>query len=900
MIENKRVIGVCVTKVQDSTRCEYIEYLYRLAAEQGYKLIVFNSFMDFYYQNTFDEGAKSVYDIINYDIIDALVILSTGFHNRAVVEEIKEKAKARKMPVLLVNDEAEDCYCVVGDYESAFKSVVNHVIREHGVTDTFFIAGNKEGDPVSAKRLQCYKEVLEENGIAFDENKVDYGEYWSEPTKQAVRRRIESGEKPPRAVICANDYMAMSVCEVLKEYGYRIPEDVIVTGFDGISAAGYFNPGLTTCNENLEGLAALSFDVLKRALDEKIPCGVFKNEFQPCISESCGCKRLAKQDFRGATVDLCRFVDEMEMHEDSMYAWIDRMLEVADMKVFYSSLAKHILKNSYVCLNQDFIATAMGNSTERGSTRLSDGLVVIASKSEQDIAKSDKINLADMVPNMQEWLQEDTLCVLTSIYVGNEVCGYYAVKTNALYDIRQRIKRVSQSMNIVFNATMSYLRQKNMKLSIENAALMNQVTGLPNLKGLAKWFEEFSANMENRKKPLSVSVYGLPKYTYIYENYGIEDVEEALRFVAEALRIANTTDCYIAHIAEDEFVVINYFSDTDSVSDTINSATSVFYSVVEGFNANSKKDYYVEINCGCTVIDAGWEGALESFIKIANSEMYMNRLKMGTGAAVKEKFTSKDNYKAFELLIEKNLFHYYFQPIVNAKNGEIYAYEALMRTDASIGMNPFEVLETAKEYNRLYEIEKATMFNVMERFVMEREKFGNRKVFINTIPGYFLNAEDNGLLVEKYGVYMGNFIFELTEQDTVSDEELNAIKRLNGEMTSNQVAIDDYGTGHSNIMNLMRYAPQIIKIDRFLIEDIHKNQNKQLFVRSTIEFARLNNIKVLAEGVETSNELRMVIDLGVDYIQGYYTGRPVPEPITEIDPDIRKEILDALPLFGCA
>ena len=71
-----------------------------------------------------------------------------------------------------------------------------------------------------------------------------------------------------------------------------------------------------------------------------------------------------------------------------------------------------------------------------------------------------------------------------------------------------------------------------------------------------------------------------------------------------------------------------------------------------------------------------------------------------------------------------------------------------------------------------------------------------------------------------------------------------------------------------------------------------------MFVRSTVEFAKINHIQVLAEGVETSNELRMVIDLGVDFIQGYYTGRPAPQPIQAIKEDIRREIIDANPLFG--
>ncbi len=70
-----------------------------------------------------------------------------------------------------------------------------------------------------------------------------------------------------------------------------------------------------------------------------------------------------------------------------------------------------------------------------------------------------------------------------------------------------------------------------------------------------------------------------------------------------------------------------------------------------------------------------------------------------------------------------------------------------------------------------------------------------------------------------------------------------------------------------------------------------------MFVRSTIDFARINGIKVLAEGVETSDEMRTVIDLGVDLIQGYYTARPAVIPIPSIHEDIRKEIRDTTPLF---
>ncbi len=896
MINNRRVIAVCITKMQSTGRSDFLNRLHYRALRQGYKLIVYNSFVDFFRKDAFDEGSRAVYELIDFDIVDAVVIHEESYHNKSIIEDIICRASERNVPVILINGEDERCISVVGDYDGAFRRVITHVVKEHGATDTFFIAGN-ENDPISDRRIRCYKEALEENGIAYDESRVAYGHYWEEPTKEIIRSIASDGQKLPQAIICANDYMAIAVCEELAEFGLRVPQDVIVTGFDGVPAATYFSPAITTCKENIESVARATVEAVDSALSGGTR-KMFTAEFTPLIAESCGCLKFSDIDYRTVAAAIYHDYDEMCMHEDHMFSQIDHALEIHDMNSLYTAVAGCMLEKSYVCLKNDFVAFAMGTVQDMKKAEHDDEYIVIPSRYSGGASNISSMPASQLLPTLEAWAENNDSYILNSIHVGDVVCGYYAVSTENILYCRNKIKRVLKTINVGFNIVINHFRQANMRISIERAARQNPVTGLPNLKGAIKWFKEFSSVEENHSKAISISVYGLPKYTYIFENYGIENTEAALRLVAETLKLANTKNCLVGHIAEDEFVVINYYDDPTDIGPTIENATAVFYSVIESYNKESGKPYFIEVNCGCTVASTGWTGELEGFIKFANSEMYMNRLKSGMGSAVKEEAAPKTHYKTFDLLIEKNLFSYHFQPIVSAKNGEIYGYEALMRTDSSIGMNPLEVLDTAKEYNRLYDIEKATLFNVMERFSNEKEKFGDAKVFINTIPGHFLNGEDADLLIKRYGDRMANCVFELTEQDAVTDDELEAIRRFSPDNNAtNHVAIDDYGAGHSNIVNLMRYAPQVIKIDRFLITDIHKNQNKQLFVRSTIEFARINNIMVLAEGVETSNELHTVIDLGVDLIQGYYTGKPVPEPVQGIKPEIKQEIVQANPLY---
>jgi len=243
-------------------------------------------------------------------------------------------------------------------------------------------------------------------------------------------------------------------------------------------------------------------------------------------------------------------------------------------------------------------------------------------------------------------------------------------------------------------------------------------------------------------------------------------------------------------------------------------------------------------------------------------------------------------------IILKNDFRYAFQPIVSATSGDIYAYEALMRAESDGPVSPLAVLEAARKCGKLYDVEKATFFNVLATMQERLPEFGNRLVFINSIPGYMLSSEDYKTLKAQYQELFKQMIVEITEETELSDKELYELLRRSTQGGFG-LAIDDYGTGYSNTTNLLRYLPNCVKIDRLLISDIHQDQKKQHFVKSLIEFAHENGFKALAEGVETSAELKCIIQFGVDLVQGYYTGRPTFDILQEINPVIKNEIINA-------
>ena len=249
----------------------------------------------------------------------------------------------------------------------------------------------------------------------------------------------------------------------------------------------------------------------------------------------------------------------------------------------------------------------------------------------------------------------------------------------------------------------------------------------------------------------------------------------------------------------------------------------------------------------------------------------------------------KKEMETVERILIENSLNYFFQPIVDTTTGNIFAYEALMRSGIP-KLSPLKILKYAESLGRLGDIEKATFVNVIKIIEEKAALFEGKKVFINSIPGIKLPEKDREIVVKCISDNSEKIVVEITESAEMKDDDFDRFRSFTRDIGVG-TAVDDYGTGYSNISNLLRYMPEYVKIDRALISNVQNDMNKQHFVREIVKFCHDGDIKALAEGVETSEELAMVISLGVDLIQGYYTARPSAEIIENIDPKIQNEII---------
>lgn len=430
------------------------------------------------------------------------------------------------------------------------------------------------------------------------------------------------------------------------------------------------------------------------------------------------------------------------------------------------------------------------------------------------------------------------------------------------------------------------------KRQIKSEDIWDDMTGLYNLRGFLDELADLKKKTDKENKRICLVSMDIEHLSNINRAYGYTEGNAIIIALSKIVKQSLNPGEFAGHLGSDEFIVaMSLAQDEEHYQKEYMKG---IVSAIDNSLEFSEKDYTIELNFGVGYLDKDTEATIEECV---NGVLYSkqnnkdNRRKsvFVTEGELAQEYNEEEDKLVVEI-IEQNKLRYAFQPIVSAKDGQILAYEALMRSDTEPRVSPLTILKYASKNGKSYDLVKLTFANLMPRLKELKQKYENRRLFINTIPGFLLTEEDFNKYVVSNKDMLDHLVLEITEQRELEDEALQIINSRR-EINGFSLAIDDFGSGCSNTNSLLRYMPEVIKLDRLLISGIDQNTKKQYFVNSIITFAKTNAMAVLAEGVETEEELRMVIRLGVDFIQGFYTAKPAFEFLDEVPDEVKNTII---------
>ena len=235
-----------------------------------------------------------------------------------------------------------------------------------------------------------------------------------------------------------------------------------------------------------------------------------------------------------------------------------------------------------------------------------------------------------------------------------------------------------------------------------------------------------------------------------------------------------------------------------------------------------------------------------------------------------------------------------FQPIISLKDGEVLGHEALSRITNESGIKDMETLfALASQYNCLWDLEQLCRTKAFEAAFCFMIPPYSKKLFINVNPNVLHDESfQKGLTKEylnQYNISSSNIIFEITEKNIIKDIDGFIATIDHYKSQDYKIAIDDAGAGYSGLNLISDINPNYIKLDMKLTRDIHTDGLKAALVRGMVELSKISNISLIAEGIETEEEMETLIDLGVQYGQGFFIQFPDAE-VKEIDPGIIRRI----------
>ncbi|MBO4867654.1 MAG: GGDEF domain-containing protein [Ruminococcus sp.] len=608
MINGKKIIALCTSRIYDSQQHSYIKKLNKRLNDLDMRLFIYTLNMDIYWNEDSDNSEAGVFELIPYELIDAVVLMDEKIKSTTVSSSIIAQARFHSVPVIVVDADYEGTTNIYYDYLAGFEKIVRHVIEYHGVTKTHFMAGFKN-NRFSEERLECYKQVLKENGLPFDESMVSYGEFWAVPTREAMRKLLERGELP-QAIICANDIMAINVMDVLSEAKYRIPEDIIVTGFDGILEGDICNPSLTTASCSSSQLAdAVTKAVTARLNGEECDDIAVVPEFMP--KRSCGCiGRLSSDSATNSfNIGFYRYEDDMRV----LYEMSVKMQMAESIEGAIHCLHDDKTKEMCCIISKNCLLADRNFFLEDLDMNMEDMCVIYDAYNYP--AEIKDFNAENIAPDLDKLLDSGYPLIFNILDYLNKPFGY-TVFSYHRYDITEYSKSafVTNNINLGLGGFMTMRYQRFLSSKIAQMYLNDNLTGLLNRQGFKTIIDSELEKPANFGKMVTVLMFDIDGLKAINDNHGHDAGDRAIAKGAYALKEACPQDAYCVRCGGDEmFALIIGECNSDEIISRINT-------ILEDSSKN--EDFEIKASCGAFSQTITRDLDLSSVFKRADEQMY--------------------------------------------------------------------------------------------------------------------------------------------------------------------------------------------------------------------------------------------------------------------------------------
>ena len=623
MLNGRKTIGIILFDITGYYQQQLVHTLSKTASKHGYNLLTFSAFTIYGSDTKNAAGEYNILHLIPYEQLDALIVCHDTFNSNEAVEELWKLVTERcQAPIISIRKKVNGCYNILVEDTDAIPAFVRHFHDVHHFDRIAFMSG-PYNHPDAIFRLEKYKEAMAELGLDCPEEYIFEGNFWKDCALDASKHFM-SLKKRPQAIVCANDYMALSLCKELTLQGYSVPQDIAISGFDDVRDARANVPPLTTCYVSVSDMAKKAMETIDTLLNGKEAPACTFVPTKIIIRNSCGCESSTMKDLSLSRMYEVEFMEQLinqNAHNTFVSISLENMTSAEDIGDYLRlEDVPGIARDFYLCLG------IHGNGAYPQIKKKAPGFAkrshsIYSLRDLNPIATS-SFETKKLLP--PEAIREEPMAVFFfPIHYLEYNFGYVAATSNG-----------EEAQDTLFHSWLSLIGNtlENSRIRAKNQALLEKLnmlyhedflTKLYNRRGFEQFSEEeFSEAKKHNIKTMTLSI-DMDNLKYINDVYGHSHGDLALQTIADAMRQACSGCEICARIGGDEFAVFGY----DYSEDKAKQYTENFLQYLKDFNADSSLPYCVNASFGYTISDPSLSISREQYMKASDDLLYQNKRK---------------------------------------------------------------------------------------------------------------------------------------------------------------------------------------------------------------------------------------------------------------------------------
>lgn len=422
-------------------------------------------------------------------------------------------------------------------------------------------------------------------------------------------------------------------------------------------------------------------------------------------------------------------------------------------------------------------------------------------------------------------------------------------------------------------------------------AFYDPLTALPNRTLFLERTKQTIANVKQGEiDSFAVLLLDLDRFQVVKSSLGHLVADRLLVATAGRLSSCLGPQDMAARVGLDEFAIL--LVNIDEISCVTRIADRIYQALSLPFNLNGQ-EVFVNASIGIAMSSIGYERA-EEFLRAADMAMHQAQKQGKAGHAVFE-FGWQD--KAVQRLqmeadlrraIERRELRVFYQPIVSLKTGKITGFEALVRWQHPTRgfISPGDFIPLAEETGLIGQIDRWVMLEACRQLAIWQQQFPDKIALTMSVNLSGLELAQIGLIervdriLQESGIERKSLKLEITESSLLGNHSSEKAMLEQLKALDIQLLIDDFGTGYSSLARLHQMPIDTLKIDRSFVSQMTVDSESLEIVRTIISLAHILNMDVIAEGVETAEQLEQLRALECEYGQGYFFSRPIDSQAT--------------------